>query len=161
MNSDHAAAFHTAAAPEAVDSASPSTFGDLCVMFGQPFKIANLRVLDGATLLPVDAWPPPFPRPPTSAAISSASREPRTPRPRPALGRGTPGADAHGAGGRDNFRPGRRWLSTRASPWAGALGDESLLAATITVGPSASLGPHAATVTNPDASSDTLAEPSP
>ena len=158
---DHAAAFHTAAAPETVDFGLTFDLrGIFCVMFGQPFKITNLRVLDGATLLPVDAWPPPVP----TATYFSGDFECQPGTPHPTLlalrsDEGLQGQTLTVLAGGSNFKPGATLtfdsdITVSQVLWV----SENLLAATITVGPSATLGPHAATVTNPDGTSDTLAD---
>jgi pimeloyl-ACP methyl ester carboxylesterase len=157
---DHAAAFQTVSAPETLNFGLTFDLrGIFCVQFGQSFQVVNLRVLDGASLLPVDAWLSPVP----TASYFSGDFECQPGIPHPTLralrsDEGLQGQTLTVLAGGNNFKPGATLafdsgITVGQVLWV----DESLLAASVTVGPSASLGPHAATVTNPDASSDTLA----
>jgi len=116
-------------------------------------------VLDGASLLPVDAWLSPVP----TDTYFSGDFECLPGDPHPTLlalrsDEGLQGQTLTVLAGGSNFKPGAALtfdsgITVGQVLWV----DETLLAASVTVGPAASLGPHAATVTNPDASSDTLA----
>jgi hypothetical protein len=156
---DHAAASQTASGPDILDF--DLTFdlrGILCLQFGQPFAVANLRVLDGATLLPADGWPSLVP----TATYFSGDFEcqPGTPKPTLAALRSDEGVKGQTLSvlvGGSNFKPGASLIFDSGITVGQVLWvAENLLLASVTVDSSASLGPHAATVTNPDASSGTL-----
>jgi hypothetical protein len=107
----------------------------------------------------VDAWLPPVP----TTAYFSGDFECQPGAPHPTLlslrsDEAIQGQTLTVLAGGSNFKPGATLtfdsgITVGQVLWV----DQALLAASVTVGPSASLGPHAATVTNPDASSDTLA----
>lgn len=130
-----------------------------CVQFDRPFTVQNLRFVDAFTLNPLDVWADPI----ATASYASGTFKclPGQPTPRVQAVRPDQGVQGQTLTGLQVSGSNLKAGATLAFDSGIALGavthvTDALLTVDAVIAPTAALGPHALTVTNPDTSSFTL-----
>ena len=130
-----------------------------CVQFDRPFTVQNLRFVDAFTLNPLDVWADPVPTAPYSSGTFkclAGQPSPKAQAVRPdqgVQGQTLVGLQVSGS----NLKAGAT-LAFDSGITLGTVSHvtDALLQVNAVIAPTAALGPHTLTVTNPDTSSFTL-----